>query len=99
MADHTQASTWLRQGAALAPVLAMKGIVDAVQEFEQEITDLEVWHDLGPHMSCWEATGLSNLFTALGLRDHARALMQGHAAKDEEGDAHYQEPEEASSGE
>jgi hypothetical protein len=56
-----------------------------------ELADLSthVWYDVGPHFTCREADALINVFEELGLQGHAQALLEGHAAGDEEGDEHW----------
>ncbi len=51
--------------------------------------DTEVWFDVGPHLSCTEAEALIGLFTALGIDNHAVALLDGHARGDAPGDDHW----------
>lgn len=48
-------------------------------------------YDVGPHLTCREADAMADFLRAYGQPDTADALIEGHAAEDEEGDAHYEE--------
>lgn len=65
---------------------------DALTEFLDNIGAYTL-ADIGPHLTCGEADTIANLFRAFGYDGDADALIEGHAEEDEEGDAHYVEPE------
>lgn len=64
------------------------GLPSEVAEAIVAVSDLDsgAWYDNGGHFTCTEADAVAGLLTALGLTDHAEALLQGHAEQDDEDD-------------
>jgi hypothetical protein len=50
----------------------------------------QAWADLAPHLSCREAVAAAAFLFATDHEVKANALLEAHAASDEEGDAHWQ---------
>ena len=62
---------------------------DAAQTFAAALST-QAWVDLAPHLSCREADAAVAFLQALDHEAKAQALLEAHAASDEEGDAHWQ---------
>lgn len=69
---HRVSSTLVSQAAALTTFL--------------ETFDYMTLNDIGPHLSCIECEAMAILFEVHSLGGAAKALREGHAAEDEEGD-------------
>jgi hypothetical protein len=63
----------------------------ALQRAVQSLAALEtdMWENVGPALTCRETNALCALLNACGLTEHADALLDYHAAADEEEDEHW----------
>jgi hypothetical protein len=51
--------------------------------------DTEMWHDIGPHLTCYEADTFADLLKAIGEHETMKTILAAHASSDVEGDDHY----------
>jgi len=51
--------------------------------------DLEMWHDIGPHLTCFEADTFAALLDAIDEHETTKTLLFAHASADDRGDDHY----------
>lgn len=65
----------------------------AAATFAEVFGDGLLAFEVGPRMTCTEVEALAGMLRAVGADAAADTWIEGHAAEDEEGDAHFQAPE------
>lgn len=66
---------------------------DAAATFAEVFGDGLLAFQVGPRMTCTEVDALAGMLRAVGADAAAATWIEGHAAEDDEGDAHFQAPE------
>lgn len=67
----------------------MSALEDAARAMCEAFAESDTQVDIGPHLTCAEADLMAEVFRAAGLDRAAAYLIEGHAAEDDAGDAHY----------
>ena len=65
----------------------------AAATFAEVFGDGLLAFEVGPRMTCTEVEALAGMLRAVGADTAADHWIEGHAADDDEGDAHFQAPE------